>query len=113
MIYIYILFFTGPIVIFDIYTLENINTQIKLGDIPSMIENPLDMEKQFILLGIIDFKIPPRLRYGSTKEIGHYTAICHRSGSYIEYNDLLNTEKKLKKSHAVTPHVLIYIQKNK
>jgi hypothetical protein len=93
--------------------LENISRQIKLGDIPSVIENPLNTEKQLTLLGIIDFKIPPRLRCGSTKEIGHYTAICHRSGNYIEYNDLLNSEKKLKKSHAVQPHVIIYTQKNK
>lgn len=83
-----------------------------MGDIPSTIENPLNTEKNFTFLSIIDFKTPPRLRHGSSKEMGHYTAICHRSGNYIKYNDLINNEKRLKKSHVVQPHVLIYIQNN-
>jgi len=55
--------------------------------------------------------MPPRLRCGSSQEIGHYTAICLRTGTFIEYNDLLTTEKKLRKSIEVNPHVLVYIQK--
>jgi len=109
--YLHSQFFTGFLVLFDICTLENTSKPIKIQDIPSVIENPLNAEKNFELLGIIEFKMPPRLRCGSSQEIGHYTAICLRIGNFIEYNDLLTTEKKLRKSIEVNPHVLAYIQK--
>jgi len=55
--------------------------------------------------------MPPRLRHGFSQEIRHYTAICLCIGNFIEYNDVLTTEKKLRKSIEINPHVLVYIQK--
>jgi len=94
-------------VLFDICTLENTSKSIKLQNISSVIENPLNIkniyrkniyrkiyiEKNFKLLGIIDFKMPPRLKCGSSQEIEHYTVICFCTGNFIDYNDLLTWEK--------------------
>jgi len=35
----------------------------------------------------------PRLKCGSSQEIEHYTVICFCTGNFIEYNDLLTSEK--------------------
>jgi len=46
--YLHSQFFTGFLVLFDIRTLENTSKPIKVQDIPSVRENPLNTEKNFL-----------------------------------------------------------------
>jgi len=39
--------------------------------------------------------MPPRLKCGFSQEIEHYTVICFCTGNFIEYNDLLTSEKNI------------------
>ena len=42
------------------------------------------------------------------QEIGHYTAICPRAGTWVEYNDLDKKERCIKDNSKITPALLIY-----
>lgn len=43
-----------------------------------------------------------------SRKMGHYTGICLRAGTWIEYNDLDKKETSLKKNATITPALLIY-----
>lgn len=40
--------------------------------------------------------------------MGHYTAVCFRFGTWIEYNDLERKEKCIKENTRIIPALLIY-----
>lgn len=41
-------------------------------------------------------------------KIGHYTAICSRVGTWLEYNDLDKKERHVKENAMIIPALLIY-----
>lgn len=81
---------------------------------PKIVANPLNKKNDLRLLGIID-KTPAMSTRGSRTKIlntlGHYTAIVQRTDNcWIEYNDLVSSEKEIKNIKEINPHLLMYIQ---
>jgi len=83
--------------------------KIKIQNLPQTIINPLNPKNNLQLIGIVDFKVPISTRGSTENSIEHYTSIVQRQGSWMEYNDLLPREKKIKKPE-INPHLLVYIQ---
>lgn len=79
-------------------------SQIKITDISKTCTNPLN-KITYKLLGIVSYKKPMATR---NIQMGHYTAICLRGGTWIEYNDLDRKERHIKENAKITSALLIY-----
>jgi len=100
-------FLSGDIIIFDIFTTRTTVSQVKLTDISQTCINPLN-KNIYELIGVVSYKRPMT----RNSNIGHYTAICSRMGTWVEYNDLDKKERHIKeKNTMITPAVLIYAKK--
>ena len=77
---------------------------VHIKDIPSTFTDIMSPKDVFSLVGLIRFK-------GTRKSnlMDHYTAVCLRQNTWIEYNDLDNTKIfKLTKSTKICPEILVY-----
>jgi len=100
-------FLSGDIIIFDIFTTRTTVNQVKLTDISQTCINPLN-RNTYELIRVVSYKKPMTRNIN----IGHYTAICSRAGTWIEYNDLDKKERYIKeKNTMITPAALIYVKK--
>lgn len=100
--------FSGDIIIFEIFTVSTAITQIKMTDISQFCLNPLNKIK-YKLIGVVAYKKPMVTR---NIQIGHYTTICPRAGTWVEYNDLDKNERYVKNNAKITPALLIYAKDN-
>ncbi|EZA55645.1 hypothetical protein X777_04317 [Ooceraea biroi] len=93
------------IIVFNLFStnFQAVN-QIKIMDISKTCINPQN-RKVYRLIGIVCYKTHVATRH---VQMGHYTAICLRAGSWIEYDDLGKKEKSVKESTTITPALLIY-----
>lgn len=96
--------FTGDIIIFEIFTVSTAVSQVRMTDISEFFINPLN-RITYKLIGVVSYKKPMVTR---NIQLGHYTAICPRAGTWVEYNDLDKKERYLKENAKIIPALLIY-----
>jgi len=66
------------------------------------------MEKDYDLIGIINFTSPGKQTRQST-DVGHYTAICYRNNNkWIKYDDCKDTEQILSTNYVACPQLILY-----
>lgn len=75
-----------------------------MTDISQSCINPLN-RNTYKLIGIVSYKRPVATR---NIQMGHYTAVCLRAGTWIEYNDLEKKERYIKENARIIPALLIY-----
>lgn len=77
---------------------------MRITDIRQFCINPYD-KSTYRLIGIVSYK-----GHMATRKIqtGHYTAVCPRAGTWIEYDDLDKKERYIKENTKLVPALLIY-----
>lgn len=49
-------------------------------------------------------------RRSNEEIIGHYTAMCCRQGTWVEYDDMAKSPKKLNNKKKISPHLIMYVK---
>ncbi|XP_039304329.1 uncharacterized protein LOC120357584 [Solenopsis invicta] len=85
----------GEYILFEIYSDELENSEILLKRLPTTLLLSIT-NYEYKLHGIVAMKLPAITTRRSNDEIiGHYTAICYKQGTWVEYDDTAKSTKKL------------------
>ena len=71
--------------VFEIFNGGVETSDIRIDNISQVCKNPFT-NTEYKLLGVVAYKRPTPTT--AVEQVGHYTAICLRAETWLEYNDL-------------------------
>lgn len=80
---------------------------MELNKIPKKLQCSF-MSKEYILRGVIIFKLPAYTRSFDENIVGHFTAVGYQNNTWIEYDDCRNKPQRLPGTYKTNVQIVIY-----
>lgn len=66
------------------------------------------MPKEYILRGVIIFKLPANTRSSEENIVGHFTAVGYQNNTWIEYDDCRTKPQRLPTTYKANVQIVMY-----
>lgn len=103
--------FSGDIVTFEVFNIQEKNKLFALQDFAPILDNPVKPEEPLLIVGIVAYHGQGTVNMpGEPEPMGHYTAYVYRRGntSWMEMDDISASCKYVRKEHKVVPRLIMY-----